>query len=100
MMKEKRRSLAAMPDAIQAVIWDLDGVIIDSADAHRRAWWKLAEELHIPYSDEQFWSTFGQRNDAIMPTLLGRPLAVEQIKELGDRKEAYFRDIIRGTITA
>src|SRR5436190_7033269 len=88
-----------MPDSIQAVIWDLDGVIIDSADAHRRAWWRLAEELQIPYSDEQFWSTFGQRNDAIMPTLVGRPLSAEQIKDLGDRKEAYFREIIRDTIT-
>jgi len=26
-----------MAKTIQAVIWDLDGVIIDSADAHRRA---------------------------------------------------------------
>src|ERR1700682_2042176 len=86
-----------MPDSVRAVIWDLDGVIIDSADAHRKAWWRLAEELHIPYSDEQFWSTFGQRNDAIIPALIG-PVSAERLKELGDRKEAYFRDIIRDTI--
>jgi beta-phosphoglucomutase family hydrolase len=98
MMRKNAGALTVMPDSIQAVIWDLDGVIIDSADAHRRAWWRLVEELHIPYSDEQFWSTFGQRNDAIIPTLVGHPLSTEQIKELGDRKEAYFREIIRATI--
>jgi len=97
MMKKNAGANAVMPDSIQAVIWDLDGVIIDSADAHRRAWWRLTEELQIPYSNEQFWSTFGQRNDAIMPTLVG-PLPAERLKELGDRKEAYFRDIIRDTI--
>ncbi len=31
-----------MSSPIQAVIWDLDGVIIDSADEHRRAWQRLA----------------------------------------------------------
>ena len=33
-----------MPISIQAVIWDLDGVIIDSAKEHRRAWDGLVQE--------------------------------------------------------
>ena len=33
-----------MANTIQAVIWDLDGVIIDSADEHRLAWQRLAQE--------------------------------------------------------
>jgi beta-phosphoglucomutase len=86
-----------MPKIIQAVIWDLDGVIIDSAEAHCKAWYRLAEDLKIPFSDEQFWSSFGQRNDAIIPTLVG-PVSPERNKELADRKEAYFREIVRDTI--
>ncbi|EFH89205.1 HAD family hydrolase [Ktedonobacter racemifer] len=82
---------------VRAVIWDLDGVIIDSADSHRKAWYRLAQDLNIPYSDEQFWSTFGWRNDAIIPTMVGEATP-ERIKELADRKEAYFRDYARHTI--
>lgn len=87
-----------MSNLIRAVIWDLDGVIIDSAEAHCKAWYRLAEDLRVPYSDAQFWSTFGQRNDAIIPTLAG-PISPERSQELADRKEAYYREFVRETIS-
>jgi beta-phosphoglucomutase len=85
-----------MTDTIRAVIWDLDGVIIDSADEHRRAWHRLAQEEGLPFTDEQFWATFGQRNDTIIPLLWGE-MPAERVRELADRKEAYFREYIRET---
>ncbi|GCE46714.1 beta-phosphoglucomutase [Thermosporothrix hazakensis] len=86
-----------MSHTIQAVIWDLDGVIIDSADAHRKAWYKLAEDLGIPYSDEEFWATFGQRNDAIIPRMV-KGATPEQVRAYGNQKEAYFREFARETL--
>ena len=85
-----------MSNTIQAVIWDLDGVIIDSADEHRRAWERLAREEGIKFTDEDFWATFGKRNDDIIAILWG-PLSPEQVQLLRDRKEIYFRDLIRQT---
>lgn len=85
-----------MAGSIQAVIWDLDGVILDSADAHRRAWHRMAQEEGLPFSDEQFWATFGQRNDSIIPHLWGE-MPSERVQELADRKEAHFREFIRET---
>jgi beta-phosphoglucomutase len=85
-----------MAGSIQAVIWDLDGVIIDSADEHRRSWHRLAQEEGLPFTDEQFWATFGQRNDTIIPLLWGE-MSSERVRELADRKEAYFREFIRET---
>ena len=85
-----------MSNIIQAVIWDLDGVIIDSADEHRRAWERLAREEGIKFTDEDFWATFGKRNDDIIAILWG-PLSPEQVQLLRDRKEIYFRDLIRQT---
>jgi beta-phosphoglucomutase len=85
-----------MAGSIQAVIWDLDGVIIDSADEHRRSWHRLAQEEGLPFTDEQFWATFGQRNDTIIPLLWGET-SPERVRELADRKEAYFREFIRET---
>jgi len=85
-----------MTNSIQAVIWDLDGVIIDSAEEHRRSWHTMAGEAGLPFTDEQFWATFGQRNDTIIPKLWG-PMSPERIRYLANRKEAYFREYIRDT---
>ena len=83
-----------MSNPIQAVIWDLDGVIIDSADEHRRAWQRLAREEGITMTDSDFWATFGKRNDDIFAALWGN-LPPEQAKVLSDRKEMYFRELIQ-----
>ena len=83
-----------MSNPIQAVIWDLDGVIIDSADEHRRAWQRLAREEGIVMTDADFWATFGKRNDDIFATLWGN-LPPERVKELSVRKEMYFRELFR-----
>lgn len=85
-----------MSNTIQAVIWDLDGVIIDSADEHRRAWQRLAREEGVSFTDADFWTTFGKRNDDIFAMQWGT-LAPERAKILADRKERYFRELIRET---
>jgi len=94
MMTENEQEQFFMSDAIQAVIWDLDGVIIDSADEHRRAWQRLAREEGIVMTDADFWATFGRRNDDIFATIWGE-MPPERAKELADRKEMYFRELIR-----
>jgi beta-phosphoglucomutase len=83
-----------MANTIQAVIWDLDGVIIDSADEHRRAWQRLARETRITFTDADFWATFGKRNDDIIP-LYWKNLSKDQSQALADRKEFFFREFIR-----
>ena len=85
-----------MSNSIEAVIWDLDGVIIDSAEEHRRAWQRLAREEGIRMTDEDFWATFGKRNDDIFKIIWG-DLPPEKVRQLADRKEAYFREYIRET---
>lgn len=81
-----------------AVIWDLDGVILDSSEQHRLAWHRLAREEHIAFTDADFWATFGKRNDDIFSMIYGS-LAPERIAELAGRKEAYFRELIKDGIT-
>src|SRR6266571_536119 len=93
-MITKKAGANFMSSPIQAVIWDLDGVIIDSADEHRRAWQRLAHEEGRAMTDADFWATFGMRNDDIFASLWGN-LPPEQVKALSDRKEMYFRELIR-----
>ena len=85
-----------MSNKIQAVIWDMDGVILDSAEAHRLAWHRMAQDDGLPFTDTQFWATFGRRNDEIIDLLWG-PLSREKMQAMADRKEQYFRDAVRQT---
>lgn len=82
--------------AVQGVIWDLDGVVIDSEEDHKKAWQLLARETGKEFSDEQFAVTFGRRNDTIIPVVWGQ-VSAEELQELADRKEGYYRDYVRKT---
>ena len=82
------------------VIFDVDGVIVDSGPPHRESWHRLAREVHVPMSDEFFARTFGQTNKDILEALFGRELPEAEWRRLGDRKEALYREIVRGNVPA
>lgn len=88
-----------MSNSLRAVIWDLDGVIIDSAEEHREAWQRLAREEGVRFTDADFLATFGRRNSDILGLMWGA-LSPERVQVLGDRKEGYFRELIRKTVAA
>lgn len=80
-------------------IFDWDGVIIDSHDQHRLAFYQLASELGKPFSDELFAKCFGMRNQSILGPLLGwvDPEDTVRMAELADHKEQMYRDILKQT---
>lgn len=83
---------------MRGVIFDLDGVLIDSAEAHLRSWRVLAERHGRTITDAQFAATFGRQNRAILPILWGREVDEAEVARLGEEKEACYRDLIRGRI--
>ena len=81
---------------LAAVIFDFDGVVIDSHEAHERSWFALADELDRPFTRESFVATFGQRNESILPLLGWTEIGDKmRIQQLGDRKETLYREILR-----
>ncbi|MGH2516235.1 MAG: HAD family hydrolase [Ktedonobacterales bacterium] len=76
-----------------AVIWDVDGVLLDSAEQHRQAWHALARENGFPYTDADFWETFGMRNGDIIPRVfdVSEPA---RVAALGARKEGVYRELL------
>jgi len=76
------------------VIFDLDGVLVDTGWAHRQAWYDLAEKEGLKMSDEFFTSTFGMQNYQILPMLCGCDLSCEEIDRMSDWKEQRYRDLM------
>src|SRR3954451_10025789 len=83
-----------------AVIFDMDGVLIDSYDAHFAGWSRLYRELELDYTEEDFAADFGRTSRDILFRRFGDNLASDRIRELDERKEALFRDSLRMKFTA
>lgn len=81
---------------VVGVIFDMDGVLVDSAEAHRRAWQQLGDEVGTPFSTALFQQTFGQRNASIIPVWLGTSgITSARLEELAERKEDLYRTFVR-----
>ena len=76
------------------VIFDLDGVLVDTGWAHRQSWFDLAEREGFTMSDEFFYSTFGMQNYMIIPMVTGRELSRDEVDRMSDWKEQRYREII------
>ena len=50
---------------LQGVLWDLDGVLADTAEFHFQSWSKALAELGIPFTREFFNAHFGQNLSGI-----------------------------------
>jgi HAD superfamily hydrolase (TIGR01509 family) len=80
---------------IRAVLWDMDGTLIDSEEFHWISWWDTLAAEGIAITHEQFLSSFGQRNDSIIPQWLGTAATPERIEKIGSAKEELYRQMIR-----
>jgi len=78
----------------KAVIFDLDGVLVDTSPYHKQAWFDLAAKLGCSITDEFFRRTFGMQNYQIIPMLVGRQLPSEEIEQLAEWKEARYRQLV------
>jgi HAD superfamily hydrolase (TIGR01509 family) len=75
----------------RAVLWDLDGTLVDSGDYHWRAWRETMRDEGIDLDYQQFLESFGQKNDRILTAWLGERATPEAIRRIGDTKEARYR---------
>ena len=82
----------------KGVLWDLDGVIVDTAPFHFQAWKKTFKEMGLPFSQEEFTLIFGRRNRDILMEVVGEPLSMEEMEGISARKESLFREALRGNV--
>lgn len=78
------------------VIFDVDGVLVDSYTAHFQSWLALADERGCRrMTEDEFRATFGQVSREIIPQLWpDRALSPGEVAALDDRKEELYREIL------
>jgi beta-phosphoglucomutase len=78
-----------------AAIFDMDGVLVDTYQAHFRSWLEMAASEGLPFSEEEFAPTFGRTSREIIAHFWGENRYNDaRIAELDRRKEAAFRRVI------
>lgn len=78
------------------ILWDMDGVLVDTGEFHYQSWRQALSEVSIPFSRELFQRTFGMNNTTILTTQVKRQLNQPEIEQISNRKEILFRELIRG----
>jgi beta-phosphoglucomutase len=83
------------PAPTLAVIFDMDGVLVDSYRAHWESWQFMADELGKGLTEEQFVSTFGRTSREIIAEHWGADaLTPVEIAEFDKKKEALYRQLV------
>lgn len=82
----------------RAVIWDLDGVLADTGEAHFQAWATALSARRIPFDRPAFDRVFGMNNRGTLTELLGRAPTEEELGDIADRKEHIFRELAGGLV--
>jgi beta-phosphoglucomutase len=80
----------------KAVIFDVDGVLVDSYQAHYQSWQLACGERGLEMTLDRFVATFGRTSREIIVELWGDKFTTPAaVARLDDRKEELFRDILR-----
>ena len=75
----------------RAVIFDMDGVLVDNSPFYAAAWVEfLKEQADLALPDYPAQQTFGRRNADLFPEVFGRPLSSSEIDRLGNRLEEMY----------
>lgn len=76
---------------IRALLFDLDGTLIDSMPLHHQAWRQWHAEMDLPFDEHGFFeATAGRTNQEILAELFPRHGQAER-QAMAERKEALYR---------
>ena len=82
-----------------AIIFDMDGVIVDNHRYHHESWMEFFAQNSIEMTEEQYKAQVnGRVMHTILPELLGRSLTREEIQAYGGQKEQAYRNLYRSHI--
>ena len=77
------------------LIFDVDGVLVDSYWAYFKSWQEAAAEFGFMITEDEFRQDFGRKSHETIAERWGGRLTEEQVSHFEHRKEALCRDIVR-----
>lgn len=77
-----------------ALIFDMDGVLVDSNPAHREAWIAFNRSFGLDTTEEMLQRMYGRRNDQIVRDYFGPGLSEQEVFRRGAAKEELYRTMI------
>jgi beta-phosphoglucomutase family hydrolase len=83
---------------IRGVLWDMDGVLVDTGEFHYQSWSNTLLLHDIPFSRELFQETFGMNNRGVLKKLLGHEPDQAFQNTISSQKEKIFRESIQGKV--
>jgi beta-phosphoglucomutase len=91
--------MAGMIDAKAAVIFDMDGVIVDSARYHYLTWCSMLKRRGREYTYPEFMTNFGRRTDMQVRRILGE-IPDAEVAAFVQEKDVLFREIVGQNVAA
>ena len=81
----------------KAILFDLDGVLTDTSEYHYQAWKHLADDLGIPFTEQENDEHLRgvSRRESLMYIIRGRQFSEAQIQEMMERKNNYYNVLIK-----
>lgn len=80
-----------MPKTVQAVIFDIDGTLLDSVDLHAQAWVDAFAHFGVTVSHGDARSQIGKGGDQLLPVFLDDA----RVDREGEEIEAYRSDLFK-----
>ena len=80
------------------VIWDMDGVLVDTGDYHYLSWIEALSEVGMSMDEQFFREIFGMNNAGIISILVEEEPDPEFVTQLSERKELCFREMVKGHV--
>ncbi len=77
------------------VIFDVDGVLVDTGPFHFESWLKMAKEIGKKFTKKFFYLTFGQQSVPITRKLVGSKVEQHLVEKWAGLKEQYYREMVR-----
>jgi beta-phosphoglucomutase len=78
----------------RAVLWDLDGTLVDSRDQHWAAWRETMAAEGVELTEEEFLASFGRRNADLIGNWLDGDAEPDRLRRVDEAKERRFRELV------